>query len=51
MEILHFSMKSAHLNSIEKFYVYKQTMSDNQLNDKHTVTYNKIFDTLLKKLN
>ena len=51
MKILHLSKKSAHLNSIEKVYIYKQTMSDSQLNDKHTVTYNKIFEILLKKRN
>jgi hypothetical protein len=38
--------KGAHLNTVDKFYTYRETMTDNQLNDKHT--YNKICDTVLK---
>ena len=32
---------------MEKFYTYKETKIDNQLNDKSTVSYNKIFETML----
>jgi hypothetical protein len=44
-----FGKKETHLNSVEKFHIYKETLLDNQLNDKHTVTYNKIFETVLGK--
>ena len=33
---------------IEKFHIYKETISDSQLNDKDTVTPDKIFKTLIK---
>ena len=49
MQILHVCKTDTHLNSTEKFYIYRETKIDNQLNDKHTVTYNKIFDTLLNE--
>ena len=48
MKILHFCKKETHLNSTEKFCIYRETIIDNQLNDKHTVAYNRIFETLLK---
>lgn len=32
---------------MEKFYIYKETKMDNQLNDKNTVSHNKTFETLL----
>jgi hypothetical protein len=48
MEILHVCKKETHLNSTEKFYIYKETIIDNLLNDKHRVAYNIIFETLLK---
>ena len=48
MEVLQLSKKETHLNSTEKFYVYTETIRDNQLNDKHTVAYNRIFDSLPK---
>jgi hypothetical protein len=49
MLILHVSKTDTHLNSTETFYIYRETKIDNQLNNKHTVAYNIIFDTLLNE--
>jgi hypothetical protein len=37
-----------HLDIIEKFYIYQETKNNNQINDKHKVIYNKIFETILE---
>jgi hypothetical protein len=35
---IHLSKKGSHFNTMEKFYIYKETKMDNQLNDKkHSV--------------
>ena len=47
MQILHFQHKSTHMNTLERYYIHKETANNNQLNDKHTVFPNTIFDTLL----
>jgi hypothetical protein len=41
------------LNTLEKFYtlVYGETKNNNQINDRHTVTPNTIFDTVLLNSN
>jgi hypothetical protein len=51
MEILYTTSKGRMLNTIEKFYVYKETKNNSQINDRHTVTPNVIFDTILHKNN
>jgi hypothetical protein len=48
MDILHTTYKGRMLDVIEKFYIYKETASNNQINDKLTVTTNIIFDTILR---
>jgi hypothetical protein len=35
-----------HLDTVEKFYIYRETEDNNQLNDKHTIIHNKIFETI-----
>jgi hypothetical protein len=47
MNIIHLSKKGSHPNITEKFYIYKETKMDNQLMIKNTVSYNKIFGTIL----
>jgi hypothetical protein len=32
---------------MENFHIYKETMNNNQLNDRSTVTHRAIFETLL----
>jgi hypothetical protein len=51
MEILHTTSKGRMLNTIEKFYIYKETKNNSQINDRHPVTPNVIFDTILRENN
>jgi hypothetical protein len=48
MQILQFQNKGAHLNTIEKFYTYKEFSENNHLNDEQNISPNKILDTILK---
>jgi len=47
MQILQCQNKGAHLNTIEQYYIYREFTQNNHLNDEHTISPNKIFDTLL----
>jgi hypothetical protein len=46
MDIINTTNKGKMLKTLEKFYIYKETSINNQLNDKCTVKPNVIFDTL-----
>ena len=35
------------MNTLEKFYIYKDTKIDNQISDKGTVKQNILFDTTI----
>jgi hypothetical protein len=48
MEILHYQKKGAHLNTIERFYIYAEYTTDNHLNDNQNIFPSAIFDALLK---
>jgi hypothetical protein len=37
------------MNTIEKFYIYKETTEDTQLNDKDTVQPNIIFEAIIRR--
>jgi len=47
MQLYHHK-KGAHLNTLERFYVYDESATNNHLNDNYTIFPNKIFDTVLK---
>jgi len=47
MNILQFHKKGPHLNTLERFHIHKEASSHNHLNDEHTITPNRIFDTIL----
>jgi hypothetical protein len=51
MEVSHYDKKRRHLDTMERYsyYTYQETMKNNQLNDKHTITYNKIFGTIITR--
>jgi hypothetical protein len=49
IEMLHTTSKGRMLNNIEKLYMYKETKNSSQINDRHTVTPNFIFETTLHK--
>jgi hypothetical protein len=48
MQVLQLQNKGAHLNTIERFYIYAEYTNNNHLNDDSTIFPNKVFDTLLK---
>jgi hypothetical protein len=48
MDIMYVTNKGTMMNTIEKFYIYRETGLDNQLNDKLTVQPNAIFKTLMQ---
>jgi len=39
--------KGAHLNTVEKYYIYTEYTKDNHLNDNQTIFPSKIFDAIL----
>jgi hypothetical protein len=45
MDTIHITGKGVMMNTIEKYYIYRETKRDNQLNDKLTVQPNAIFKT------
>jgi hypothetical protein len=47
MHMLHTARKGRLLNTIENFYIHKETVANNQLNDKMTTKPNPIFDAVL----
>jgi hypothetical protein len=48
MQVLKHQTKGTHLNTVERFYIYKEYINNNHLNDEHTITPNRICETLLK---
>ena len=46
MKILHIK-KGKKMNTLEKFYIYKETKAYNQINDKVIFRHNIIFDTII----
>jgi hypothetical protein len=48
METIHFTNKGRLMNTLEKFYIFRETRLNNQINDKSTVKPNIIFDTIVK---
>ena len=47
MDVLHVKKKGNMMNTLERFHIYNETKSDNQINDKGTVKQNIIFDTTI----
>jgi hypothetical protein len=48
MTVKFIGQKSKFLDTMEKYYIYHETKANNQINDKNTVSYNKIFETILE---
>jgi hypothetical protein len=48
MDTLHAANKGKRLDALEKFYIYKEMQSGNQINDKLTVQSKPIFQALLR---
>jgi ferritin-like metal-binding protein YciE len=47
MGVIHTTSEGRMLDTMEKFYIYKETQINNQINDKYTVQPNVIFETLI----
>jgi hypothetical protein len=49
MSIIYTTNKGRLMDTIERFYIHKETHMNNQINDKNTVKPNFIFDMLIHK--
>jgi hypothetical protein len=49
MDGIHITGKGKIMNTMEKYYIYKEMKPDNQINDKLTVQPNAIFETLVQQ--
>ena len=47
MHITHVTNKGKMLDTLEKFYIYRETEANNQINDKLTVQNNAVFKTIV----
>jgi len=47
MQVLQYQSKGTHLNTTERYFIYKEFSKNNHLNDEFNITTNKIFDDLL----
>jgi len=48
MNIIHYERKGKMLDTLEKFYICRETKNVNQMNDRLTVQSNPIFETIVK---
>jgi len=48
MQVLQYQRKGTHLNTIEKFFIYKEFSINTHLNDEFNIIPNRIFEALLK---
>jgi len=48
MNIIHHERKGKMLDTLEKFYIYRENKNENQINDRLTVQNNPIFETVIK---
>jgi hypothetical protein len=46
MQIIQCHKKGPHLNTIERFHIHTESLTNNHLNDDHTIFPNPIFDIL-----
>jgi hypothetical protein len=49
MDIIHVIGKNRMMNTMEKYYIYKETKLNNQINDKLTEQPNAIFETIIQQ--
>jgi hypothetical protein len=47
MDVLHLASKGTMMNTLERFHIYNETKTDNQIIDRRTVTPNAIFDSII----
>jgi hypothetical protein len=49
MSTIHISNKGRLMDTLEKFYIFRETKLDNQINNKLAVRPNIIFETIVQK--
>jgi hypothetical protein len=49
MIVLYSTNKGNLVDTMERFYIYKETRDNNQINNKHTAKPNIIFDTKVRE--
>jgi hypothetical protein len=49
MDIVHITNKGKMMDTIEKYYIYRETKLNNPLNDRLTVQPNIIFETIVQQ--
>ena len=49
MEVMQVVGKGNFTDVLEKFHIYKETHMNSQFNDKSTLGYNKIFETIIQQ--
>ena len=49
MKVLYKTNKGKLMDTMERYYIYKETYTNNQINDTNTAKPNIIFDTLVHK--
>ena len=49
MKVIYMTNKGRLVDTIEKFYIYKEKHNNNQINDKNTVLSNIIFDVIVSE--
>jgi len=47
MEILYKTSKGKMMDTLEEYYIFRETKLNNQMNDKVTIKQNSIFDTIV----
>jgi hypothetical protein len=47
MKVLYRTKKGKLMDTMARYYIYKETQLDNQINDRNTAKANIIFDTLV----
>jgi hypothetical protein len=47
MHIIHITSKGKMIDTLENFYIYRETLANNQINDKLTVHNTAVFKTLV----
>ena len=49
VEILHIKEKEKMMDTLENFYIYKETKMDKQINENGTIKQNILFDTIIRR--
>jgi len=49
METLHTTGKGRMMDTLERFYIFRETKINNQINDRLTIKQNIIFETIVQK--